>query len=73
MVVGFDTLPENMKCLKEEYLHFLFGQHSKTQGYKGVMSFLTPFFEKNRLVPLHLLPRDTINRENLDYYNGLME
>jgi LacI family transcriptional regulator len=72
MVVGFDTLTENMKYLKEGTIHFLIGQQSKTQGYRAVMSLFNALFRKEKIPPLHLLPIDILNRENIDFYEGLM-
>ncbi len=73
LVVGFDTLSENIKYLKEGYINFLIGQQSKTQGYQAVMSLFNALFRKEKIAPLHLLPIDILTAENIGFYQGLME
>ena len=73
MVIGFDTLKENIEYLKDGYIDYLFGQQSKSQGYKAVMLMFNALFRKEKITPHQYLPIDILNKENIDFYEGLME
>lgn len=72
MLIGFDTLIENILFLKEGYIDFLIGQQSKSQGYNAVVFLFNALFLQQEIKPQHLLPIDILNAENIDYYEGII-
>ncbi len=73
MVVGFDTLNENVAYLKEGYIDILIGQQSKYQGYNAVIFLFNTLFRKETIKPIHYLPIDILNAQNIDFYEGILE
>ena len=73
IVIGFDTLPENIAYLKEGYIDMLIGQQSKSQGFEAVMLLFNALFRQETVKPQKLLSIDLLNAENIDFYDGLMQ
>ncbi len=73
MVIGFDTLKENVQYLKEGYIDILIGQQSKAQGYNAVMFLFNKLFRKEKVKSLQYLPIDILNRQNIDFYEGVLD
>lgn len=68
ILVGYDLLDENIKCLKKGEIDFLIHQKPKRQAYLGV-GYFAEFFLFGKKIPAHkLLPIDIITAENVDYY-----
>jgi LacI family transcriptional regulator len=72
MVIGFDTLTENVRYLKEGVIDILIGQQSKAQGYNAVMLLFNVLFKKDKIPVTNYLPIDILNKENINYYEGLL-
>lgn len=73
MIIGFDTLDENVQYLKEGMIDVLIGQQSKAQGYNAVMLMFNYLFKKVEVDGTHYLPIDILNRQNIDFYEGLLK
>ncbi len=73
MLVGFDTLDENISFLKEGYVDFLIAQQSKSQGYNAVMILFNALFRKDEVKACNFLPIDILNQENIKFYEGLLD
>ncbi|MCU4177255.1 LacI family DNA-binding transcriptional regulator [Carboxylicivirga sp. N1Y90] len=71
MLIGFDTLDENIQFLKEGVIDILIGQQSKSQGYNAVMLMFNAIFRKEKIADINYLPIDVLNCQNIDYYEGL--
>ncbi|PHQ61896.1 MAG: LacI family transcriptional regulator [Maribacter sp.] len=68
IVVGYDLLEQNIKCLKEGTIDFLIHQKPKQQAYLGV-GYLAEHFLFGKEIPAQdLLPIDIITSENVQYY-----
>lgn len=72
MVIGFDTLTENVQYLKEGVIDILIGQQSKAQGFNAVMLLFNVLFKKDKIPVTNYLPIDILNKENINYYEGLL-
>ncbi|MGQ1784742.1 substrate-binding domain-containing protein [Saccharicrinis sp. GN24d3] len=72
VVIGFDTLRENICYMHEGYINIIIGQQSKSQGFNAVMLLFNSLFRKEKTNPLNLLPVNILNAENIDFYEGLM-
>ena len=72
MLIGFDTLNNNIKLLKEGYIQFLIAQQSQNQSYHSVISLFNALFIKNDVKREHYFPVDILNKENIDFYVGRM-
>lgn len=72
MVIGFDTLDENVKFLKDGTIDILIGQQSKSQGYKATILMFNVIFKKDIIASTNYLPIDILNKENINYYEGLL-
>lgn len=70
MLIGFDTLNNNIKLLKEGYIQFLIAQQSQNQGYHSVISLFNALFIKNDVKKEHYFPIDILNKENIEFYSG---
>lgn len=70
IVIGFDTLIENITYLKEGYIDLIIGQQSKSQGFNAVMLLFNALFRKEAVNPQNLLPVDILNAENIDFYEA---
>ncbi len=68
MVIGFDTLLENVAFLKEGFVDILIGQQSQTQGYQSVMQLFNALFRKEEVASTYYLPIDILTPENIDFY-----
>lgn len=72
IVIGFDTIEENVQFLKEGTIDILIGQQSKYQGHKAVHLIFDAIFKKEHLTNTHYLPIDILNKHNVDFYEGLL-
>lgn len=67
-IIGYDLLPENIRCLKEGNIAFLIHQKLKRQAFLGI-SYLAEHFLFGKSIPSkEFLPIDVITTENLLYY-----
>ncbi|MFK5972497.1 MAG: LacI family DNA-binding transcriptional regulator [Flavobacteriaceae bacterium] len=68
VVVGYDLIEQNIKCLKEGTIDFLIHQKPERQAYLGVW-YLAEYFLFGKEIPAQeLLPIDIITSENVQYY-----
>ncbi len=73
MIIGFDTLKENVDLLMEGYIDILIGQQSKNQGYHAVIYLFNALFRKEAIDNTYYLPIDILNRQNIKFYEGGLE
>jgi LacI family transcriptional regulator len=73
MIIGFDTLEENVQFLNEGMIDVLIGQQSKAQGYNAVMLMFNYLFKKEDITGTHYLPIDILNQQNIEFYEGLLK
>ncbi len=73
MLIGFDTLDQNIKYLKEGVIDFLIAQQSKSQGYNATIILFNYLFRKEHVKSMNFLPVDILNKENINFYEGLLE
>ncbi len=73
MLIGFDTLDENISFLEEGYINFIIAQQSMNQGYNAVMILFNNLFKKEQVKACNFLPIDILNQENIRFYEGLLD
>ncbi len=73
MLIGFDTLDENISFLEEGYINFIIAQQSMSQGYNAVMIIFNSLFKKEEVKTCNFLPIDILNQENIKFYEGLLD
>ncbi len=73
MIIGFDTLKENVDFLMDGYIEILIGQQSKNQGYHAVIYLFNALFRKEEIDRTYYLPIDILNRQNIRFYEGGLE
>lgn len=67
-IVGYDLLPENVKCLKQDTVDYLIGQRPGLQGYYGIMTLCNHVVFKLSVPSISYMPIDLLMKENIDYY-----
>jgi LacI family transcriptional regulator len=67
-LIGYDLLPENIRCLKEGSITFLIAQCPEYQGYKGVLTLFDYVVLKQKVDKNNYLPIDILTSDNIDYY-----
>ena len=72
LVIGFDTLEENLELVKEGYIRFLIAQQSKNQGYNAVILLFNALFKREKINNNYFLPIDILNKENIEFYDGII-
>lgn len=73
LIIGFDTLEENVRYLKEGVIDILIGQQSKSQGYNAVMLMFNATFRKDNIQDTNYMPIDILNSSNIDFYEALLK
>ncbi len=73
MLIGFDTLDQNIKYLKKGVIDFLIAQQSKSQGYNATIILFNYLFRKENIKAMNFLPVDILNKENINFYEGLLD
>ncbi|MCW3785302.1 LacI family DNA-binding transcriptional regulator [Plebeiibacterium sediminum] len=73
MLIGFDTLEQNIKYLQKGVIDFLIAQQSKSQGYNAAIILFNYLFRKENVKSMNYLPVDILNKENINFYEGLLE
>ncbi len=68
-IIGYDTTPYNLKCLKNNKITFLISQKSFNQGYESIIH-MSNFLSKN-INPKKIIfsPIDIVTKENLEFVN----
>ena len=68
-VVGYDTTPNNLKCLRKNKITFLISQKSFNQGYESIIH-MSDFLFKN-ITPIKKIfsPIEIVTKENLEFVN----
>ena len=68
-VIGYDTTPNNLKCLRKNKITFLISQKSFNQGYDSIIH-MSDFLSKN-IVPKKKIfsPIEIVTKENLEFVN----
>lgn len=70
LLVGYDFLKENIRCLSNNTVHFLICQRPKEQGYLAVMTLYRHLFNTGTIEPTVYMPIDIITRENFIFYKA---
>lgn len=66
-LIGFDTTPQNLKCLKNNEVTFLISQKSFNQGYQSIM-IMADLLIQNKIPSLIIhSPIEIITKENLEF------
>ena len=66
-LIGFDTIPKNVKHLRNKTIDFLINQKPTDQGYKGIQ-ILAQYLIYNEIPKKkHLSPIELITQENIDF------
>lgn len=67
-LVGFDNTPQNIKCLKKDFVSFLISQKPFEQGYEAVR-FMADYLRTKKEIENKkiYLPIDILTKENVDY------
>ena len=73
MLLGFDTLDQNIKYLQKGVIDFLIAQQSKSQGYNAAIILFNYLFRKENVKKMNFLPVDILNKENINFYEGLLD
>ena len=68
-VIGYDTTPTNLKCLRKNKITFLISQKSFNQGYESIIH-MSDFLFKN-IIPKKKIfsPIEIVTKENLEFVN----
>ena len=68
-VIGFDTTPNNLKCLNNGKITFLISQKSFNQGYNSII-YMSDFLFKKILPEQKIFsPIEIVTKENLEFTN----
>ncbi|MCU4157822.1 substrate-binding domain-containing protein [Carboxylicivirga sp. A043] len=73
IIVGFDTLNENIAYMQQGIIDFLIGQQSMSQGYNAVMLMFNALFRKEDPASTNYMPIDILNKFNMDFYEGVLK
>jgi len=73
IIVGFDTLDENIAYMQQGIIDFLIGQQSMSQGYNAVMLMFNSLFRKEEPASTNYMPIDILNKFNIKFYEGLLK
>ncbi|WP_111706228.1 substrate-binding domain-containing protein [Lutibacter citreus] len=66
-LIGFDTTPQNIECLKNDEVTFLISQKSFNQGYQSI-KILTDLLIQNEIPSRKIYsPIEIITKENLEF------
>lgn len=68
-IIGYDTTPNNLKCLKKNKITFLISQKSFNQGYRSIIH-MSDYLSKN-ITPKKKIfsPIEIVTKENLEFVN----
>ena len=70
-VIGYDTIPENVKHLKAGAIWSLIGQRPETQGFHAVKSLADLLVFQTQPSRTNYMPIDILTGDNIDYYSDL--
>lgn len=66
-LIGFDNTPQNIECLKNDYISFLISQKPFEQGYESIR-IMTDYLVKSKVPDNKIyLPIDILTKENVAY------
>jgi LacI family transcriptional regulator len=67
-LIGFDSTPQNIKCLKDDSVSFLISQKPFEQGYESVRLMADFLISKKKVTNNKVfLPIDILTKENVDF------
>ncbi len=67
-LVGFDSIPRNVKALKEDEVAYLLSQQPERQGYDGIKALGNYYLFGQSPEKTNYMPIDILIKENVDYY-----
>ncbi len=68
VIIGYDLINKNIKCLKDGLIDFLISQKPEEQAYKAIKSLFDYILLKKTSKKINHIPIDIIIKENIDYY-----
>ena len=72
ILLGFDPLERNVKCMKSGYLDYIIAQKCETQAYRGVRALCNLFvFKTTPASADNYMSMDILTAENVNYYIDL--
>lgn len=70
ILIGFDSIDENVKALKDNIIDFLICHQPEEQGYRGVMNLYQNILLSQKIEKVQYMPIDVITKENCDFYSN---
>ncbi|UOE46617.1 substrate-binding domain-containing protein [Mucilaginibacter sp. SMC90] len=70
ILIGYDFIEENIRCLENESISFIISQRPKEQGYLGIMALYKHLFGLGDAERTNYMPIDIITKENFHYYKN---
>jgi LacI family transcriptional regulator len=68
ILIGYDTIHENIQYLEKDLIDFLIGQKPEEQGYQAAMTIFNYLVQQKEVERKHFSPLDIITKENYKYY-----
>ena len=70
-LIGYDTIPENVKRMKDGDIWCLIGQRPESQGFNAIKSLADLMVFQSKPSRTNYMPIDILMGENIDYYCDL--
>lgn len=72
-LVGYDTLPENLRFLRMGVIYSLIAQHPEKQSYLSIRALYRKLVLNQDVVKINYLPIDVLFRENIEDYMNFLD
>ncbi len=70
MIVGYDLVEENKKCLIDGGIDVIISQRPEMQSYEGIHSLFRHTVLRARVDKKIMVPLDVLTKDNVDYYQS---
>lgn len=70
LLLGYDTVKENIRYLEEDVINFLFSQKPEEQSYKGIMALYKHIVLKHPVEANSFIPTDIIMKGNYSLHSN---
>lgn len=67
-LLGYDTVGNNVECLKNGTVDFIVAQHAKRQGYNCFRNIFNQCVMHRKQQQIHYVPIELLMKENVDFY-----
>lgn len=67
-MMGYDSVPQNVECLREGSISFLIVQHAFMQGLYSFEALFRSIVLKRQVKPVNYMPIELLCKENVDFY-----